>query len=61
MIPRTSVKVTDPTEQRKSAEYFVAYGGANRKNFAHAITVTGKRARKLLKRAKRQMFSAPAV
>lgn len=41
--------------QEKAAKLFIGYGGNRNKYLAKAIHVTGKRAHKLLKRARRQI------
>ena len=49
-----SLKVTDPRQQQLAADQLVELGHGTRTDIlAGAICVTGKRARKLLKRARR--------
>lgn len=50
---KRSVKLTNPADQAIAAHYFIKQGGVRNRTLAGAITVTGKRARKLIKRARR--------
>jgi hypothetical protein len=50
---RRSVEVTDLNEQALAAEFFLKNGGQRTRSLAGAICVTGKRARKLIKAARR--------
>jgi hypothetical protein len=57
-VPRRSIRVTDPYEQRKAARYAAAYGARRPEVLVGSILVTPKRARKLLKRARRELAQA---
>jgi hypothetical protein len=52
-VRRRSVRVTDLNEQALAAEFFLKNGGQRTRTLAGAIGVTGKRARKLIKAARR--------
>lgn len=50
---KRSVRLTNPDDQTMAAHYFITHGGIRNRTLACAITVTGKRARKLIKNARR--------
>lgn len=51
---KPTVTLTDPVEQAKAAEYFVRCGGIRPASLAGAIGITPKKARKLIKQARRK-------
>lgn len=56
---RKTVTLTDPHEQRQAAAEFIRLGGVRHKTLAKAVTITGKRARKLLRQARREGRTFP--